>query len=197
MNWWQRLDIWLENFLLNFIPDPETDPKTLPMNAPDDNYEGPRADAILVVASDALAQTAWNFLGKDASPLNRAPQELSCAEGVVNIINTTWPGTLRETIVGTDVLYEEMKRSPRFKGVLEPVIGCIEISPRTMTTNGHVGIYTDSDRIASNDSKTGKFNKNYTRQSWRDVFIKGRGLKAYLFQPVDIAIAEDPHERDN
>lgn len=35
MNWWQRFDIWLEDFLLNFIPDPETDPKTLPMNQTD------------------------------------------------------------------------------------------------------------------------------------------------------------------
>ncbi len=32
MSWWQRFDIWFENFLVNFLHDPETDPRTLPMN---------------------------------------------------------------------------------------------------------------------------------------------------------------------
>lgn len=137
-------------------------------------------------AAEQLRITALAWLGKDPSPKNRAPQELSCAEGVVNLVNVTWPGTLNPDIVGTDQLYTALKRSPRFKGVLDPIPGCIEISPRQGATYGHVGLYTDTDKIASNDSRDGKLHENYTRASWRRVFIQGRGLKAYLFVPVDL-----------
>src|SRR3990167_4049391 len=49
-----------------------------------------------------LAEEAKAFIGLDASPQNLAPQELSCAEGVVNIVNACWPNTLSDKIVGTD-----------------------------------------------------------------------------------------------
>ncbi len=44
MTWadfFKRLDIWIEDFLSNFIPDPETDPRTLPMNLPDEPITPP------------------------------------------------------------------------------------------------------------------------------------------------------------
>lgn len=130
-----------------------------------------------------LADHAKMWLGLDASPLDRAPNELSCAECVVNIVNHTWPGTLDPTIIGTDELFAALKKSPRFKGVLDPVPGTIVVSPKTATAHGHTGIYTDIDTIASNDSRDGKFRENYTRGSWRRTFIQTRGLKGYLFTP--------------
>lgn len=139
-------------------------------------------------AAEQLKTTALAWIGRDASPLNRAPQELSCAEAVVTLVNRTWPGTLDENIIDTYVLHRALIHSPRFHGVLDPVPGCIEISPRSGVAYGHVGIYVEADRIASNDSRTGKFERNYTRMSWRKTFIQGRGLKAYLFVPVDYKV---------
>ena len=131
-----------------------------------------------------LAAEARAWLGLDASPQNKAPQELSCAEGVVNIVNVCWPNTLSENIVGTDALFAALKKSPKFKAVSDPVPGCIVVSPRTATINGHTGIYTESDTIASNDSRDGKFRENYTRAKWRRDFIVKKDLKGYLFEPV-------------
>lgn len=135
-------------------------------------------------AAQRLAEEAKQFLGFDASPQNRAPQELSCAEGVVNIVNSCWPSTLPTSIVSTAVLFETLKRSPRFKPTLNPIEGCIVVSPTVGTNIGHTGIYTEANVIASNDSRDGKFRENYTRELWRSYFVKKKGLKGFLFLPV-------------
>lgn len=165
---------WLKFLEIAHNPPPEIMP-TPPLT--------PRPET----ASQRLAEEAKMYLGLDASPLDRAPDELSCAECVVNIVNQAWPGTLDPTIVGTDALFTALKKSPCFKGVLDPTEGTIVVSPKTATVHGHAGVYTDIDTIASNDSRDGKFRENYTRGSWRRTFIQQRGLKGYLFAPVDSA----------
>ncbi len=55
MSWWNDFDIWLENFLLNFIPDPETDPKTLPMNQHQEPIQPP-----IVIAPPAPPKYFWD-----------------------------------------------------------------------------------------------------------------------------------------
>lgn len=184
-----------EEFVLALFPRPdyEVPVNTLPMNQetpPETPKIAPETtkEPEPISAAEKLKITALAWLGKDASPNNLAKPELACAETVTFLVNATWPGTLDERIVGTDALFFALKRSKRFKGVLDPVPGCIEVSPRTSTVHGHAGIYVGADEIASNDSKDGKFRINYTRQSWRDTFIKGRGLKAYLFVPVDLEV---------
>lgn len=132
-----------------------------------------------------LADAAVSMLGKDASPRNRAPQELSCAEGVSGIAHLVWPD-FPDDIISTQVLLHYLKTSPRFKPVLDPLRGCVVVSPTVGTNHGHTGIYTQPDRIASNDSRTGLFEENYTRASWRAYFIAKKGLKGFLFMPVDI-----------
>ncbi len=183
---WNSLRAWGDVF-----PRPayDVDPKTLPMNQPDPDPEPivePATPVIHISAPELLAKAARGFLGRDASPLNRAPQELSCAECVVNIVNSVWPGSLRKDIVGTDELYMALKNfRERFRPALDPVVGCIVIFPKTATTHGHTGIYLAPDAIGSNDSMTGLFQNNYTRQSMRDYFVKKLGLKGYFFVPID------------
>lgn len=130
-----------------------------------------------------IQDTAIAMLGKDASPKNLAPKEVACAESVSNILHSIFPD-FPENIVGTDALFAELKRSSHFVGVLNPKEGTIVVSPRTPMINGHTGIYTHSNTIASNDSHDGLFKENYTRESWRRTFIAGRGLKGYLFDAV-------------
>lgn len=140
--------------------------------------------APVISAPTRLLNETLHWIGRDASPQNLAPEELSCAEGVSNIIHNVFPD-FPKGVLSTADLFTALKKSPHFKGILDPVVGCVEISPRTLAISGHVGIYVEADSIASNDSRDGIFRENYTRESWRNVFIKGRGLKAYLFQPVD------------
>ncbi len=168
---------WVQffNLLAYYLSPTATTPPAMPPTPP----------PLKETPAEKLAEEAKMWLGLDASPLDRAPDELSCAECIVNIVNHTWPGTFDTTIVGTDVLFAALKRSPRFKGVLDPVVGTIVVSPKTATAHGHCGVYTETDIIASNDSRDGKFRENYTRATWRSTFIKGRGLKGFLFTPVD------------
>ncbi len=167
-------------------PAYDVDPKTLPMNQDKDPLPPPPYHKESVPsAAIQLAQTAREFIGEDASPRNRAPEELSCAEGVVWIVNFTWKGCLSPDIVGTDQLYLALKRSMRFRPALDPVEGCIVVFPKTATTHGHTGIYVGQDSIASNDSRTGLFQENYTRESMRAYFVGKLGLKGYFFVPVD------------
>lgn len=133
--------------------------------------------------TERLAEAAIGMLGKDASPKNLAPQELSCAEGVSNIINSVYTDFPAE-LLGTVDLYHVLRSSPHFTLVSTPVRGCVVVSPTTGDNHGHTGIYTQENVIASNDSRTGLFGENYTRQSWIAYFGTKKGLSGYLFMPV-------------
>ena len=177
MAFWQ----WLPTFLSwlwggKIGPMPSLPKEILPEPVPDPK-PSPEPAGI------QLAEEAKLWIGKDASPLNRAPQELSCAEGVTTIVNRVFPGTLDASIISTISLFEALKKSKKFKAVLDPAVGTIVVSPRIGNMPGHTGIYTEENLICSNDSRTGKMQENYTRNSWRKTFIHGRGLKGYLFSP--------------
>ena len=127
----------------------------------------------------ALAKQSFET---DISPQNKAPQELSCAEGVSELLNA---------IVGkfpiqisTAELKKQMDNDNRFWRVINPKMGQIIVSPRTNTTAGHAGIFISDTQIASNDSRDGKFRVNYTWDSWVKEFKTRRGLRIFLYEMV-------------
>lgn len=130
---------------------------------------------------EKLVEIAKQSLGKDISPRNLAPQELSCAEGVSELIKKIHPDF--PILVSTKELADQLKKDTRFEATLTPSVGCIVISPRTQTKNGHTGIFTKEDTIASNSSKNGKFEENYTWNSWIKAFRDKKGLRIYLYEP--------------
>lgn len=131
--------------------------------------------------TDVLLETVESFIGKDASPDNKAPQDLSCAEGASNIINKAF-SNFPKGILSTVDLQKELKRQPMFKATLTPKRGCIINSPRIGDTPGHVGFMVSDTEIVSNDSKTGTMKKNYTWLSWIKEMRDKRGLKIHLFE---------------
>jgi hypothetical protein len=155
-------------------PPSTTTPPTIPPAPPQPTPPAP---------TDALAAAAASWLGKDASPKNLAPQEVSCAEGVSNIAHSVYPDFPAE-ILSTADLEVELQKSTRFTPVLTPQKGCVIVSPRTPTINGHTGIFISDTEIASNSSATGKFEKNYTFEDWVKMFKVGRGLHVYLYRPL-------------
>lgn len=132
--------------------------------------------------TELLSDEARKWLGRDASPLNSAPQELACAESVSNIAHNAL-GTLPANVISTVVLCAILKQSGRFRAILEPKEGCIVVSPTEGTNIGHTGIFITDSQIASNDSRNGLFESNYSFSSWIAYFKFRKGLHIYIFEP--------------
>jgi hypothetical protein len=127
-----------------------------------------------------LYEEAVKYLGTDASPNDIASDNFGCAESVSNII----AGIVRgfPILTGTWSLYDIVRLSPRFLPVSpgevpQPgdLIICVTGQGKGSIPNGHVGIVSTEGVIMSNDSRTGKFEANYTFKSWNDRYVvKGR-----------------------
>lgn len=129
-----------------------------------------------------LARQAEVFLGRDASPNDKASDELGCADSCSNVIRTVYkdfPHT-----ISTLTLFQNLKNSPHFKSTLTPAKGCVIISPRAGAQPGHCGIFLSDTRIASNNSKTGLWQDNYSVVSWVKYFKRTKGLHVYIFSPL-------------
>lgn len=133
-------------------------------------------------AREKILQAARDALGTDASPMNLAPQELSCAEAVSNIVKRVYPSFMMT--VSTIELDRFLTNSPYFKSTKIPKPGSIINSPRIGGNPGHCGIFLTTNRIASNDSKTGKFKDNYSFDSWAREMRDRRGLKIFIYEPI-------------
>jgi hypothetical protein len=128
-----------------------------------------------------LIDAAVNAIGTDASPLDLAPDELSCAEGLSNIINSVIPQFPR-SVLSTIQLKECLDDCIFFERITEPEPGCIIVSPRQLSTAGHAGIFLDRSIIISNSSATGTMQKNYTWTSWTTAMRDKRKLKIFLWR---------------
>lgn len=124
--------------------------------------------------SEILYFTAVGCLGTDASPADIAPDEYGCAETVSDIIEKAFPSSVPFTI-STYQLYHSLLRSSQYVRTDVPRRGDIVISPtgygNGKLSNGHVGIIGMTGQIMSNNSFTGKFDANYTIQSWRERYV--------------------------
>lgn len=126
---------------------------------------------------------ALKWLGKDASPLDVAPDELGCAESVSNIIRQVIDFPL---ITGTWTLMEKLNNDPHFilvdiddikKGdVLLYATGEVAEAPFV----GHVFI-SDGAELMSNTSTTGNWEKNYTLAKAREHW-EGVGYKPHVYR---------------
>ena len=130
---------------------------------------------------------AIRSLGTDASPNDIAPDEYGCAE-TVNDIHKLAFGYAIGGDVSTYRMYRDIKLNKKFVKVEYPLEGDIVISPTGYgsggLTNGHVGIVGELTKIMSNDSSTGKFEENYTIQSWRERYVIKGGYPMAYFRRV-------------
>ena len=132
-----------------------------------------------------VANSAIAALDQDVTPDDIVPDEVACVTQLVHIVPAEFG--LDINLKYTPKLFEALKKNPRFKPVLDPSVGTIVVSPTVGLNVGHCGVYVEANAIASNNSfgkNKGKWTVNYTRQSWRDYFIKQKGLKGYLFNPI-------------
>lgn len=130
-------------------------------------------------------------IGKDASPKNKAPNSLACAETVSTMLQTYFKQYNIDfpIIIGTYELWREMQRRVElFERVYEPRAEDVVISATNTNTrpellpHGHVGCYIDSNKIVSNDSATGNLIQNFTRETWRSLYHYYGGYPVYLYR---------------
>lgn len=136
---------------------------------------------------------AVKALGTDASPDDVAPDEYGCADTVCNILIKAF-GVKKNIAftVSTNLLFNELEKSPYYTRVDQPLSGDIIISPTGYgdgrLPNGHVGIIGqitgDNIVIMSNDSMTGKFLENYNLKTWRARYIAKGGYPVYFFRRI-------------
>jgi len=130
----------------------------------------------------SLLEYIEDHIGTDVSPNDLAPDELGCAETVTTVLKQFDKQT--PIILGTASLYEYLQHpSNGWVRSETPEIGCIIISPTgygKKGTHGHVGFVVENDVIASNDSRTGKFIKNFTVNTWLSYF-SGMSYPTFYF----------------
>ena len=123
-------------------------------------------------------------IGKDMSPVHN---EYGCAEAVNNVVKQVlgYP-------VGGDVstyrMYEELKKSTRFKMVASCLRGDIILSPTGFgsgkLSNGHVGIVSDNERIMSNNSQTSLWDEHWTLEKWKEYYGERGGYPVTFWRPL-------------
>jgi hypothetical protein len=137
--------------------------------------------------SEKLYKEACLWIGKDASPLDKAPDDLGCAE-TINYIHKQAFSSYIGGGVSTTKLFFALDTDNTFTRVMKPIRGDIIICPTGYgngeVSNGHTGIIGDNGLIMSNNSKTGKFDIHLTLADWRLRYqIKG-GYPTYYFRKV-------------
>lgn len=135
---------------------------------------------------------ALTFLGTDVSEKVKGkdtiPDAYACAE-TVNLVHKQAFGEEIGGGASTWLLWEALKNSTNFVRVSEPDAGDIIISPtgtqtRKALKNGHAGIFTSSEVIASNDSRSGLFLENYSLRSWRQYYGDKGGFPLFIYRRI-------------
>lgn len=154
--------------LLN--PSPKTEPKVIAKSA-----------------RERLFERAQKSIGQDASPNDKAPDEVGCAE-TVNEIHKAEFGFEIGGDVSTARMFKALVAHPDFRDVSSEtwLPGDVIISPTGSSKKkgavGHCAIVDENGRIMSNDSKTGKWQSNYTYESWTRYFKTKNGFPIYVFR---------------
>ncbi len=167
----QLLALWAETEKLEEADIPTPEPKKSPR--------------------EVLYESAKSFIGKDASPFNEAPNALSCAESVSEIVHQTFKDFPIEgkNVLYTPYLLNKLKAHPKFKGTLNLDCGNIIISPTGQgngnLSNGHAGIIGKKGKIMSSDSRDGIWKENYSISSWVARYRTRGGFPIFVVQRTE------------
>lgn len=144
---------------------------------------------------EKIYNKAKSLLGTDASPMDKAPDGLGCAETVSTILNSIW--SYFRIVTGTWSLYDALRFDPKFVRITNPdqaMRGDIFLFVTGMgngkISNGHVGFLMDNNMIASNDSGLydqnlkGKFVLNYTVDSFIKRFRDVGGYELFIYRAL-------------
>lgn len=133
-----------------------------------------------------------NGKGFDASPKNKAPQHLACAE-TVNAIHEDVFGEpiCKINELSTYYLRRDLKERTDFKQVTREqagpgtiIISATGYGGKNGIKHGHVGILYDYNNIMGNNSPTGLFNVNWTVDKWMKYYGEKGGYEVLFFNKL-------------
>lgn len=138
---------------------------------------------------ERLYDVAKASIGKDMSPLDKAPDKLGCMESLNGVYLACFgehllPANVRLSTHGG---YKQMLNDPRLYLIRneDALPGDIVISPTGYSTkgapNGHCGVRGFTEYM-SNDSDTGLWKANYRIANWSLVFKQTLGFPIYHFR---------------
>ena len=134
--------------------------------------------------------------GIDASPKDKAPDDLACAESVTTVINSIYPAM--PIILGTGSLYEKLLGycnggnwiQVKLKRGEIPEEGLVIISPTGYNSNkagmphGHTGITGKNGVIYSNRSSSGTWDSYWSIAQWWAYYGDKGGYPVCFFKKV-------------
>src|SRR3990167_8383457 len=130
-----------------------------------------------------ILEAARTALGTDASPNNKTSRETACAETVSHIIHPITESIPTDVLSTVELTYY-LDQSHEYIDTRLPKEGNIIMSHRKGGQLGHTGIFITPDTIASNDSRTGKFEINYNLDEWAAEMRGKRWLNILIFEAV-------------
>jgi len=140
---------------------------------------------LMLFKKPTLLELAEQSIGTDVTPDDMVPDTVACAISLTTLINQT--DKTFPKVAGTWTLWDILEHRSDYQRVTVPTPGCIVVSP-TGTGNGsipgHAGIIMADNTIASNDSATGKFIKNYTLDTWRARYVDKGGYKIFMYKKI-------------
>ncbi len=145
--------------------------------------------AISRINQQKIYNTAFRFLGVDASPNDLAPDEVGCADTVSSILQAALGSNMAiDYTISTAQLYRELLTSKAYMLVQVPEPGDILVSPTGYgnggLSNGHTGIWGRGGKIMSNSSATGKFEQNYDTEHWKARYVGLGGFPMFTFRKL-------------
>lgn len=134
---------------------------------------------------EKLYHLAYSNLGIDVTPKDAVPDAYGCAEAVSTLLAKLVAFPI---ITGTYSLCDKLSWDDRFETISaeEVEAGDIIVSPtgkgnNPAIPNGHAGI-VGKHWIMSNDSRTGTFEANWTREGWDRFYGLRGGYPVYYFR---------------
>lgn len=141
---------------------------------PEETYQ------VIKSATEFLHDAVLECIGKDMA---KTQDELGCAEAVNGVHKYAFGKEIGGG-TSTALLFKALKADKTFQLVTKWEPGVIIISPTGMGDgHGHTGFFT-TDGIVSNDSRTGKFSKNFTIDSWVKYYRLQKHFPIYYFKKV-------------
>ncbi len=138
--------------------------------------------------SDKLYKASKSLIGQDVTPGDTIHDSVACVASLQEIyrrVKGHYIGT-GAALYSTYALLNELRANSEFEGILVPTPGCIVVCATGTGSgsieHGHCAIVGKKDWM-SNDSKTGLWQANYTRESWDEYFFHRGGFPVYFFKP--------------
>lgn len=184
--------------ILNAIFPPhayDVPPASLPMNQDPVTPQpaptvkpAPQVPTKLSNREKLLAQAKF-WLGKEASPADKAPDDLACVESICNVMRAAGlpaPDTLSTATFHAWINAQQESFSATLDLLPGNIILCATGEGKTgVISNGHVGVILEGGKIASNNSNTGLWDDVYTVETWVDRWRTKGGYPVHVYQPLN------------